>query len=155
VKTRIPGTAIVMASLSGGVPPVLSRLVRRFHVLHEQVVLVTVATEHTPTVPENERSTVQPLGKGIARVILHFGFMEDPQVPAELARALARLDLIVEPDRLVYLIGRETMIVTEKGEMGRVTEPIFAFLSRNMRGATEYFAIPPEQVVELGMQIDL
>ncbi len=155
VKTRIPGTAIVMASLSGGVPPVLRRLVKRFHVMHEQVVLVTIATEHTPTVRDDERSTVEPLGHGMARVILHFGFMEDPQVPVELARALGKLDLIVEADRLVYLIGRETLIVTEKGKMGRVTEPIFAFLSRNMRGATEYFAIPPEQVVELGMQIDL
>jgi len=155
VRMRIPGTAIVLASLADGVPPVLQRLVSRFHVIHEQVVLVTVITDHVPHVPEEKRASVEPLGKGVARVLLHYGFMESPHIPNEVAKALARLGLMAETDRLVYLIGRETFIVTEKGRMGRITEPLFALLSRNMRGVTDYFAIPPEQVVELGMQIDL
>jgi KUP system potassium uptake protein len=155
VRTRIPGTAIVMASIATGVPPVLHRMVKRFHVIHEQVVLVTVITEHVPTVAEAARAQVEPLGKGVARVTLHYGFMESPHIPNAVAAALAQLGLLAEGERLTYLIGRETFIVTEKGRMGRITEPLFALLSRNMRGVTDYFAIPPEQVVEIGMQVDL
>jgi KUP system potassium uptake protein len=155
VRERVPGTAIVMTANPTGVPPVLHRLVQRFQTMHEQVVLVTVQTEHVPTVSEAARATAEKLGPGLGRVTLRYGFMEVPRVPEALRGALPRLGLTVDLDQLVYILGRETLIVTEKGRMGRITEPVFALLSRNMRNATDDLGIPVAQVVELGMQVDL
>jgi KUP system potassium uptake protein len=155
IRGRTPGTAIVMAGQTTGVPPVLLRLVKRFCVIHENVVLLTVVTEHVPTVADSQRLTVESLGQGLARAVLHYGFMELPRVPEAVGRAIRELDMPQDPTRLTYIIGRETLIVTRKGRMGRITEPIFALLARNARSVTDDFGIPVEQVVELGMQADL
>lgn len=153
--TRIPGTAAVLTGVTTGVPPVLLRLANRFHVLHEHVVLVTVRTDHQPVVPESRRFTCESIGKGLSRATLLFGFMEVPRVPPVMVRVLAELSLPTSSKDLEYLMGRETLIVTDKGRMGRITEPIFAVLSRNARTMTDDFSIPVEQVIELGMQVDL
>jgi len=152
---RIPGTLIVMSAQSSGVPAVLERLVKRFRVMHERVVVVTVVTEHVPFVPRERRVSTESLGEGIWRVQLHYGFMQVPRVPWALAEALAELGMPEEQRRATYLIGRETLVVTKRGRMGRLTEPMFAFLSRNARSVTDDFSIPVEQVVELGIQADL
>ncbi len=81
--------------------------------------------------------------------------MEVPRVPQALTLALEELGIRAESEQLVYIIGRETIVVTARGRMGRVTEPIFAFLSRNARSVIDDFSIPVEQVVEIGMQVDL
>jgi KUP system potassium uptake protein len=155
LTARIPGTAIVLASLGQGIPPVLYRLVKRFRVLHEHVVLTTVIAERVPFVAEDKRVQVERLHEGLSRVLLRYGFMEIPVVPVAVARGLAQLGDATPMDKLVYILGRETLVVTEKGRMGRITEPIFALLSRNVRGVSDSFSIPPEQVVEVGMQLDL
>jgi KUP system potassium uptake protein len=152
---RIPGTLIVMSAQSSGVPAVLERLVKRFRVMHERVVVVTVVTEHVPFVPHERRVSTESVGEGIWRVLLHYGFMQVPHVPWALAEAFAELGMPEEQRRASYLIGRETLVVTKRGRMGRLTEPMFALLSRNARSVTDHFSIPVERVVELGIQADL
>jgi KUP system potassium uptake protein len=93
-------------------------------------------------------------------VIARYGFMETPDVPAILEQALGNressFNVADEGDRkVIYFLGRETFLATDKGKMGPLTESIFGFLSRNSRTATSYFRIPPEQVIEIGYQIDL
>ena len=95
------------------------------------------------------------LGRGFHRVTTHYGFMERPDVPAMVARAMKQLNIATPPDKVVYMLGRETLVVTTRGQMDPLTEPVFAFLQRNAHSVTEYFRIPPEQVVELGAQVDL
>jgi KUP system potassium uptake protein len=153
VRARLPGTAIMMASRPEKVPPVLMRLWHRFQVMHEHVVLVTVVTEHVPVVPAAKRSRIEALGKGLTRVVLRYGFIQRPNVPRALVAVLKELG--IGKDEVVYILGRETLVVSEKGRMGRITEPVFAFLARNARSVTDDFSIPVEQVVELGMQLDL
>ncbi len=152
---RPKGTAVVLASQPCGVPPVLARISGRFGVLHERVVLATVKTEHVPVVAESERVEVERLDKGVSRAIVRYGFMELPVLPLALATALKKLGDATPMDRVLYIIGRETLLVSAKGRMGRITEPVFALLSRNMRSMSDYFSIPPEQVVEVGTQLDL
>jgi KUP system potassium uptake protein len=142
--TRAPGTAIYLASEADGVPPPLVRTVRRFRSLHEEIVLLTVITEHVPVV-NGERSTRTDLGHGIHRLVVRFGFMEQPNVP----RALGR------PGELLFVLGRETYVATDKNKMSRVPETLFELLSRNARRASDYFMIPPEQVIEIGSHVDL
>ena len=155
IRARIPGTAVVLSPTATGIPPALVRLVQRFHVVHENLVLLTVVTEHVPLVPDAGRATVEPLGMGVVRVILHYGFMQVPRVPAALAPTLAQHGIVRDPGEIVYIIGRETLVVTRRGPMGRLTEPLFAFLARNARSTTDHLCIPVEQVVEVGIQLDL
>ena len=143
-----------MTSSSEGVPPVLSHLVRRVKALHETVVLVTLVTERVPVVLGGERMSTESLGAGFYRVVVKVGFMETPDVPRELAKAVEK-GVPLNAGQVTYFVGRETFLASPKGKMGAVSESIFALLSRNARTATLYFNIPTEQVLEAGMQIDL
>ena len=81
--------------------------------------------------------------------------METPDVPKALAVAIRAYRLPFELKQVTYYLGRETILATSQGEMNRRAEQIFGFLSRNSQNATRYFGIPPERVVEIGMQVDL
>jgi KUP system potassium uptake protein len=118
-------------------------------------VLLTVTTEQRPRVPDEERVEGSEIGQGLWRVVVRYGFFEEPNVPAALGVALRRLKLPISVDDITYYIGRETLLATNEGAMGRFAELSFATLSRNSLSATAYFKIPPNRVVELGMQIDL
>jgi KUP system potassium uptake protein len=144
-----------MASANQGMPPVLEHHVVRIRVLHEKIILLTVIFEHVPWVSEAKRLEHEKLEKGFARVIVRCGYMEQPNVPELLRTARAKFNLEIDLDTATYYLGRETFLATSAGKMGAISESIFAFLSRNSKSATSYFAIPPEQVVELGTQIDL
>jgi KUP system potassium uptake protein len=152
---RVPGTAVVLASNTERVPPVLTRLIDRFRVTQQHTLICTVLTDHTPTVDDRERVQVSDAGHGVLRVKLRYGFMERPDVPAGVARVLADRGITTPLGEILYVLGRETLIVSARGRMGPVTEPIFAFLARNAGTASNEFGIPPEQVVEIGAQVDL
>ena len=150
-NVRIPGTAIILSSNADGTPPVLTTHARRIRALREHLVLVTVTTDHVPHVKPADRVKTEDMGHGFYRVWIHAGFMEKPNVPHLLASAKLPVDL----DDATYFLGRETFIAGKGGKMGVLSESLFAFLSRNSKSATSWFGIPPDQVVELGMQIDL
>jgi KUP system potassium uptake protein len=130
---------------------VLTMLAQRVRALREHIVLLTVITGHVPYVPPEERVTIEDLGHGATRVIVHTGFMERPHVPAILAKANLPVDL----KDATYFLGRETFVAGKGGNMGVLSEGLFAFLSRNAKSPTNWFSIPPDQVIEVGMQLDL
>jgi len=149
------GTMVVLTADANNTPPVLARTVGRFQALYEHTVVLTVTFDHQPWVDEEARFELQDAGQGFLRVRVHFGFMESPDVPAVVARVLEQSHIPGALDEVVYAMGRETLIVTKEGKMGPITEPVFAFLVRNARSAANYFSIPPAQVVEIGVQLDL
>jgi KUP system potassium uptake protein len=148
---RVPGVAVVLTSNPEGTPPVLMTQARRIRAVHEKLIVVTVTTEHVPHVKHEDRLRSEDLGKGVHRVWIRSGFMEHPNIPKLLAQAGLPVDLT----DATYYLGRETFIAGKGGKMGVFSESLFAFLARNARSATSWFGIPPDQVVELGMQIDL
>ncbi|MFO0614202.1 MAG: KUP/HAK/KT family potassium transporter [Polyangiaceae bacterium] len=155
VDQRCAGTAVFMAS-GDGLPPAVRRVVARFRALHETIILLTIVLEHVPHVPPERRvGTSLDLGKGIHRMTLHYGYIEEPTVHADLMRALARAELEARGDEILYVLGRETFVASSGGRMGALAEGLFAFLSRNAKSATDYFRLPPEQVLEVGAHIDL
>jgi KUP system potassium uptake protein len=151
---RVPGTAVFLTSNSTGTPPLLLHHARHNKAIHETVILVTVITERVPRVTE-DAVTVKELAHGFYRVFARVGFMETPDVPKALEVAIAEANLPVRLERVTYYLGRETLLATSHGEMSKREEQLFAFLTRNSQNATRYFGIPPERVVEIGMQIDL
>jgi KUP system potassium uptake protein len=154
LAARIPGSAVFLSVPGPGVPLVLVHHVARIRVLPETVVLLAIQVAHRPYVEETE-ARLDALGKGFYRLIVQRGFMDVPDVPGALALAVERFKLPVNIAETTYYIGRETFVATSAGEMGSLSEHLFAFLARNAESASAHFLIPPEQVVEIGSQMDL
>jgi KUP system potassium uptake protein len=151
---RVPGTAVFMSSGTDGMPNVMLHHVKHNKVLHKQVVLLSVITENVPFTIGNQSLTVRELGQGFYRVIAHVGFMQQPNVPKILARC-EKHDLHVNPMDTTYYLGRQTLLTTGKSKLARWRKLLFSFLSRNARTPTAFFGLPPNRVVELGLQIEL
>jgi KUP system potassium uptake protein len=152
---RVPGTAVFMSSNPKGVPIVLLHHWKHNQILHQVVVLLSIISEQVPEVAEGERLNVTSLGHGLFQVTAHYGFMETPDVPLLLEQAAARYGVPCTPARTSYYLGRETLLTSGASRMSRWRKSLFSFISRNARSATQYFGIPADRVVELGMQINL
>jgi KUP system potassium uptake protein len=152
---RVQGTAVFMSSNPHGVPIVLLHFWKHNRVLHETIVLLSVTSEAVPEVRAKERVQCTALGQGFFQVTAHYGFMETPNVPQIMDVAATRFGVPHSPERTSYFLGRETLLTTGSSHMFRWRKALFSFISRNARSATQYFGIPPDRVVELGMQIDL
>ncbi len=98
--------------------------------------------------------SVRPLGQGVYEVIVRYGFMEDPNVPEALALA-GQQGLELDQDDVTYFLGRETLIVTASPGMAMWRERLFVLMARNAVRATTFFRLPPERVVELGVQVEI
>jgi KUP system potassium uptake protein len=151
---RVPGTAVFMTAQPRGTPPALAHNLRYNKVLHEHVVTLMVTTQPVPHVSADEQITVRPLGQGLFDLVVRYGFMEDPDVPDALARARER-GLELDDEDVTFFLGRETLIVTRAPGMAIWRERLFVLMARNAVRATAFFRLPPERVVELGVQVEL
>jgi len=149
---RVPGTAVFLFSNPNGTPPALRFNVAHNKVLHEKVVILTIETEETPHVPEAERLKFEPIRDGIYRMTATYGFMDEPHIPSLLA---SRPDLAKFGGDVSYFLGRESLVSTPKRGMAPWREKLFAWMSRNAQPATAFFGLPPDRVVELGVQVEL
>jgi KUP system potassium uptake protein len=151
---RVPGTAIFMYGDPRGTPPALLHSLKHYKAIHERVVFLSVITEETPHVEAADRVRVEEMGEGLYRVTVHYGFMQDPNLPHALA-LVKHPGLDLRPAHTTYFLGRETLIATRRPGMAIWREQLFAVMSRNARSATSFFSIPPNRVVELGTQIEI
>ena len=152
---RVPGTAVFMTSDPEGTPPMLPHLLTHNRVLHKRIILFTLQVEDIPRMPPAERVAVEKLRLGFYRVIARYGFMENPNVPAVI-RQCKEQGLDVDIDKTTYYLGRETLIPSdERVGMMLWREHLFAFMARNAARPTAYYRIPPAQVVELGIQVEM
>jgi len=151
---RVPGAAAFLTGNPKGTPPLLMHHAKHNKAIHETVLLLTVITEHVPRVLE-DRVTVDQLEQGFCRVRIRVGFMETADVPKALGEAIRMYKLPFALDDVTYYLGRENVLATDRGKMGRRSEKVFGFLTRNSQQATAFFGIPPDRVVEIGMQVDL
>ncbi len=151
---RVPGTAVFMNGTATGTPPALMHNLEHNKVLHERVVLLTVKTKQTPYVEPADRVQVESLGHEFYRMIINYGFMEDPDIPKVLENMeppTSNFDSMTT----TYFLGRETVIAGKYPGMMIWREKLFALMSRNASSATAYFCLPPNRVVELGSQIEI
>jgi len=151
---RVPGTAVYMVRTPDVTPPSLVHNLAHNKVLHEKIVFLSVLTEEVPYVPQSERVKVEALGKSFYSVIARYGFMQDPNIPFVLEQCKAHgLDILVSGT--TFFLGRETLLATARPGMAEWREKLFSLLSRNAARATDFFRIPPEQVFEIGVQVEL
>ncbi|MCA9678974.1 MAG: potassium transporter Kup [Kofleriaceae bacterium] len=151
---RVRGTAVFMASTTDGIPNVLLHHIKHNQVLHKQVVLFSVRTESAAWVTGNKALTVSDLGNGFYRVVARCGFMQSPDVPRLLARCVP-LGLTIDEARTTYYLGRQTLLTGGRSPFARWRKLLFSFLARNARPPTAFFNLPPNRVVEMGVQVEL
>jgi KUP system potassium uptake protein len=151
---RVPGTAIFMYGTTDGTPPALVHNLAHNKVLHERIVFLTIITEDVPHVSAGERVTVKRLGKGFHQVTARYGFMEDPDIN-DVLEACRGQGLDIRVEGATFFLGRETLIATDRPGMAEWRERLFSFMSRNALRATAFFKIPPNQVFEVGAQVEL
>jgi len=150
---RVSGAGAYLFSQPGMTPPALVANLRHNQALHETVLVISVLTGTTPRVRPTGRAETVDLGHGFRQVVLHYGFMEDQDVPRGLATVASELgvDLATMP----YFLGRESLRVTARPGMARWREHLFALLSRNATSAANYLRLPLDQTMELGMPVEL
>ena len=151
---RVKGTSIFLAGNPEGTPVALMHSLKHNKTLHERVILLTVLIEEVPYVEKERRVEVKDLGNSFYRVIGRYGFMEEPRVPDLLALCKAHGLKIREMESTFYL-SRETVIASQRPGLARWRKHLFALMARNAQSATAYFRLPPNRVVELGMQIEI
>jgi KUP system potassium uptake protein len=150
---RVPGTAVFLSLNPDVAPAALLHNYKHNKVLHSQVLMLNIALERVPEVVAGERVTIRSFSDGFYQIGARYGFMERPNVP-EILRICAEQGLALGPDTSYYL-SRETLMLTGKSGMAGWRKALFAFLSRNAHSATDFFNIPVDRVVELGMQVEI
>jgi KUP system potassium uptake protein len=151
---RVPGTAIFMASSTAGVPSALLHNIKHNKVLHERVVILTISIADIPYVDPDARCEMTDLGDGFYRAVLHYGFMEETDVPLGLKK-LERCGGEFDMMQTSFFLSRQTLLPSEKPGMPLWREKIFAWLLRNSASAMDFFKLPTNRVVELGSQVEI
>ncbi len=152
--SRVPGTAVFMTSTAQGVPPALLHNLKHNKVLHERIILLTVQIKDVPFVPEDKRVMSEDMDRGFHRIILRYGFMQTPDVPA----ALTKIDCCGTRFRMMdtsFFLSRQTLLASARPGMALWREKLFAWMLRNAESAMEFFRLPTNRVVELGSQVEI
>ncbi|MBB3032586.1 potassium transporter Kup [Alteriqipengyuania lutimaris] len=150
--TRVPGTAIFMASSTAGVPSALLHNIKHNKVLHERVVILTVEIQDVPYVDPDHRCEFTEIGSGFYRAILRYGFMDETNVPEGL-KSMSRCGGKFDMMETSFFLSRQTLLPSEKPGMPIWREKIFAWMLRNSASAMQFFRLPTNRVVELGSQV--
>jgi KUP system potassium uptake protein len=154
---RLPGAAAIFTAASSGIPLALTHHLRHNHVLHERVLLVSVLTTDAPRVSPEARVKLTPIGAGMIRVLLYFGFMEHPDVMAGLTLACRDPALRgIDPMKITFYSRR--ILVVPSGKVPGMAvwrERLFAAMHLNANLPAAYFGVPTAQVVEVGLEVEI
>ncbi|MDF0665290.1 MAG: potassium transporter Kup [Nitrospira sp.] len=152
--TRVPGTAVYLTQFPDLTPPSLVQNVRHNKVLHEQLVFLTTTTARVPTVTGSHHVRIEPLAKDVRLVVVQYGFMETPNI-TRLLTACRTQGLDLDFHHATFFLSRVNSLATPKPGMALWRERLFIFLSRNSQLASSFFHIPAEQVVEIGVVVEI
>jgi KUP system potassium uptake protein len=151
---RVSGTAVFMTTTPDGVPHALLHNLKHNKVLHQRVILLTVRIEDVPYVDDARRTEMDDLGQGFYRLVIHYGFMQEPDVPAALAQVTDCGAQFKMMDTSFFL-ARQTLLASSRPGMALWRERLFSWMLRNAESAMEFFRLPTNRVVELGSQVEI
>jgi KUP system potassium uptake protein len=153
-KSRVPGTAVYLTSRTDVVPVPLLHNLKHNKVIHQRIVLLHVLTENAPYIAADQRIEITHLMDDFHSVVIHYGFMEQPDIPQAL-EACGVQELRFDLMETSFFVGRLTIVPAPAPRMSRIRIKLFGAMHRNALAATEFFRIPPNRVIELGGQIEL
>jgi KUP system potassium uptake protein len=149
---RADGSAVFMSARPGIVPHALLHNLKHNKVLHQNNLFVTVRNHEVPWIPPTERLEVEYLGHAAWKVIVHYGFMDDPDLPAAL-ELLKDNGVELDPMATSYFLSRDIVIPTAGAGMSLWREKLFSQMHRNASSAADFLKLPNNAVVELGSKI--
>ena len=149
---RVPGTAVFLTAAPESAPTALLHSLKHYKVLHENNVILTIVTENIPRISPKDRVEMEPLGNGFMRLILHFGFMETPNIPRALAIA-RKLGWTFDIMSTSFFLSRRSVRPDARSGMPVWQDKLFIFLAQNADDASSYFQLPTDRVVEIGTQV--
>jgi KUP system potassium uptake protein len=153
LATRVPGTAVFFSPSPEYVPPILVHHVARSRSLHETVVMLTVEHPPVPVVATDARWRLTSLGDGFHRMVVSFGYMEEPRLCPVLHEAAKATGIPLDSTDTTFYVGYETVVVEDETNINRIPEAIFSYLNRNALHDEEHYGVPVDQVVEIGAQL--
>jgi KUP system potassium uptake protein len=151
---QVPGTAVYLFKDAGVAPPALVANLRHNKVLHEMTMLVSVDVDDIPRVAVRKRARYTRVAPGIVQVRLHFGFMDEPDVPLALS-AMKIPGFEFETDAVTYFLGHETVTAGKVPGMHPLREELFVLLNRGAANAARFFSLPADQVFEVGTHVEI
>ena len=151
---RARGTAVFLTADPAVAPAALMHNLKHNQVLHEQVVMLTVAFSSRPHVPAAERVALSDIAPGVRSLVLTYGFMESPNVAEGMKLARAE-GLVFDMMSTSFFLSRRTLMPSERRGLGQLQDWLFLYLMRNAVRAADFFHIPPARVVELGAQVSV
>ncbi len=151
---RVRGTSVFLSSSPHTIPSALLHNLKHNQVLHERVILLTVQIEEVPHVTEEKRLEIQSCGEGFYRMVLHYGFMEEVDVPRDLAR-IENCGPAFSMMSTSFFLGRQKLVATKRSGMALWRERLFAWMLKSSESAMEFFKLPTNRVVELGSQLEI
>lgn len=145
----IPGTAIFLTSDPTHAPETMMQNLKHNQILHEKNIILTISIAQFPRVPIEQRVSVEPISQHMMRVVINFGFMETPNVPAALYRARA-LGYDIDVENASFFLGHRKIVPDARFGLPAWQDDIYVAMSKAAVDATDFFRIPPSQVVEIG-----
>jgi KUP system potassium uptake protein len=150
---RLPGTAVFLSTFQTEVPPMLQYHLNHIGALHEKVLILSILTTDVPEVEDERKLDIRNLGQGVYRVTAQTGFMETPDVPALLALAKFKIPEL-NPESTVYYLGKISLVPAKEKSMDPIRRFLFFFMHRNAVSPVIYYNIPPDKILELGIQLE-
>jgi KUP system potassium uptake protein len=152
---RVRGTSVFLSTSADTVPAALLHNLKHNQVLHERVLILNVKVEDVPHVAPKKRIETHDAGNGFYRVILHYGFMQEVDIPRDLA-AIKTCGAPFNMMSTSFFLGRQKLIAaTQDRGMALWREKLFAWMLKNSESAMEFFKLPTNRVVELGSQLQI
>ncbi len=151
---KVNGTGVFLFKDLGMAPPALVNNLTHNKVLHKTTLIVSVDTSDVPRVEPENRTVVTKVEPGVFQVLLTYGFMEDPDVPAALTAIDVR-GLTFDPEDVTYFIGRESVVAGKAPGMSPALEHLFVWLNRGADSAVRFFNLPDEKVFEVGSRVEI
>jgi KUP system potassium uptake protein len=148
----VPGTAVFFTADPSSTPTALLHSLKHYKVLHENNVILTIRTENIPRVASHDRVQIEPIGERFMRLILHFGFMETPNIPKALALA-RKVGFTYDIMSTSFFLSRRSVRPDARSGMPLWQDRLFIFLAQNADDASSYFQLPTDRVVEIGTQV--
>ncbi len=151
---KVKGTAVYMVGDTWSAPIPLIHSLKHNKILHERVAVLTIKTLEVPTVDKDKRVQITGLHEGFYQIIAYYGYMETPKMK-HILEACREAGIPFKITETTFVLGRETILPSTEGELPLWKEKVFAFLSRNAERPTAFFRIPPNQVIEVGIQVEI